>query len=195
MNRFLSNTLIRIRTRIMINIKYQNLLNKYWSDNKIKTKKPIIKMIDIDEPTFDAYAGYCITNTTSQWITTKNIRRATCQPVSIHLRIFDDKNKILPEELVLSTFLHELSHSISPVCQMRSKYNKKWETDHHSLDFYKTYSDILKWTEEKEYYEMTYKYKTYAKHCSASLKRYDDIYLNTTLKTGKLLKNWISGTF
>lgn len=110
-----------------------------------------------------AYAGFCDTRAEDWQVVDNSVRRAAKFTVrSVNLRIRDEGGEVLPMELLLATFIHELAHTVTapemrrieevPEAVLRLQPNtrcseKGFVNVHHTEQFYANFARLLQTAE------------------------------------------------
>jgi len=194
---------------IEILYKIRQLLILYQKENKIKfnsvDKKcnihldlnddyEIKEIVNSNDPNFnnkDNFEYHGVTHiNVKRWISYKpGIRMADLSQTEIEwlgVKLKFPNNNIIPIEIVIHTFLHELAHTITiPEQQLAKNINKKTKSlqsintykkkntfmpCHHSDNFYKNFATILRMSEALNIYILP---KTHRNFTPKNIQRYD----------------------
>ena len=151
---------------------------------------PITSVYPIKVKTSIQFHGWCeILVHKNEWIKKLNIEKAkefSILSLTVHLSANPEDNSILPMELLLPTFIHELAHSVTtpekwtlnsiPKELREDNYGGMKPSDfvilHHSPTFYTNFALLLQMAEKLNIYSLP---TTPNKYSVRALKRFDQL--------------------
>ena len=197
------NILLEIRKDFINHIKKNKI--KFKSGLTIEDNYNIVEFNERLIPNSYEYDihGYTMIKVNKWNQTKKGIKLAIDRTVEfIAMRFKDNNNFFLSIEAIIHTFLHELAHTItmpeihkSNNLNNKSKKlqplvkNKKKIPFHHSQEFYKNFSQILRIAEKLNIYKLPKNYRNFAikgiKRYDTMINPYDNISLGNSSKYSK----------
>ena len=140
------------------------------------------------------FHGWCEIETQGGWVRKLNVEKAKKFFIrNLFVQLLSENGSILPREILLPTFLHELSHTVTTPqkWQVNSIPNEireegftkssadQWVILHHSPDFYSNFALILQMAEKLGIYTLM---SCANKYSARNLKRFDSIDLISSIK-------------
>ena len=137
--------------------------------------------IDKTNEYYDKYTAYSHVEIKENWVYHKNYRFCDIDPKEILIGV-ESNDVDIDQEYIILMFLHELAHCTAFHYQI--KQNKDHVDDYHGENFYKQYSEILRWAEHNKIYKLTFGKKK--RFCKENLERINNL---KKRKLGEILYN------